>query len=68
MNLSLKKHLDRRTLLRGMGTAIALPVLDAMVPAFAAPAQTKSPTRAAFLYFPNGVQVASARIDRGARR
>ena len=31
-----KKHLDRRTFLRGaLGTAIALPLLDAMVPAFA---------------------------------
>ena len=28
-----RKHLDRRTFLRGMGTAIALPYLDAMVPA-----------------------------------
>ena len=27
------KHLDRRTFLRGMGAAIALPQLDAMVPA-----------------------------------
>ena len=59
MNLSLKKHLDRRTFLRGIGTAIALPALDAMVPAFAAPVQAKSPTRVAFLYFPNGVQVES---------
>ncbi len=59
MNLSVKKHLDRRTLLRGMGAAIALPVLDAMRPAFAAPAGAKSPSRVAFLYFPNGVQVES---------
>ena len=28
-----KKHLSRRTILRGMGTAIALPLLDSMVPA-----------------------------------
>ena len=36
-----KKHLDRRTFLRGaMGTAIALPFLDAMVPA--ATAQTRT--------------------------
>jgi hypothetical protein len=59
VNLSLKKHVERRTFLRGLGAAIALPVLDAMVPALAAPAQTKSPTRVAFLYFPNGVQVES---------
>ena len=31
------KHLSRRTALRGMGAAIALPLLDGMVPAFAAP-------------------------------
>jgi hypothetical protein len=30
-----KKHLSRRTVLRGLGVTIALPVLDAMTPAFA---------------------------------
>ena len=35
-----KKALPRRTLLRAMGTAVALPVLDAMVPAFTAQART----------------------------
>lgn len=59
MNVAWKKQLARRKFLRGIGTAIALPMLDAMVPAFAAPAQTKSPTRLALLYFPNGVQVES---------
>jgi len=33
-----RKYLPRRTFLRGLGTAVALPWLDAMVPAFAAPA------------------------------
>ena len=47
-----RKHLSRRTLLRGMGAAIALPWLDAMRPAFAAPA--KPPPRLAFVYVPNG--------------
>ena len=32
-----KKHMSRRTMLRGLGTAVALPLLDGMVPAFAAP-------------------------------
>ncbi len=59
MNINLNKHLPRRMFLRGAGTAIGLPLLDAMMPAFAAPAQLKSPTRVAFLYFPNGVQVES---------
>ncbi len=50
-----RKHLSRRTLLRGIGAAFALPALDAMVPAFAATAQATSPTRMAFLYAPNGI-------------
>jgi hypothetical protein len=40
-------------MLQGMGTAIALPFLDAMSPAFAAPAA--APTRMAILYVPNGI-------------
>jgi hypothetical protein len=28
-----KRHLSRRTVLKGMGTVVALPLLDAMVPA-----------------------------------
>ena len=50
-------RLSRRSLLRGAGTALALPFLDAMVPAFASAAATTSasPTRMAFLYVPNGI-------------
>jgi hypothetical protein len=50
-----KKHLPRRTFLRGaLGTAVALPFLNAMVPAFA---QSQSATRFRFgaIYMPNGV-------------
>src|SRR5262245_58237018 len=50
-----RKHLARRTLLRGLGTAIALPWLDAMSPAFAGPAAAKAPVRLAFVYVPNGI-------------
>jgi len=50
----LSKSLERRTFLRGLGTAVALPFLDAMVPAFAR-AATKSPCRMAFVYVPNGI-------------
>src|SRR5881296_821426 len=57
MNLVLKKRLARRTLLKGLGTAIALPMLDAMAPALATAATPKAPSRMAILYFPNGVQV-----------
>ncbi len=53
MNIVTGKHIDRRTLLRGVGAAIALPVLDAMFPALAIPAQT--PRRLAVVYVPNGV-------------
>lgn len=52
-----QKAIPRRTFLRGVGAALALPWLDAMVPAFAGtlnPA-TKSPKRLAFLYTPNGI-------------
>ena len=50
------KHLPRRTFLKGMGTVIALPVLDAMTPALAATARSgKAPLRLAFTYVPNGI-------------
>ena len=51
-----RKHLSRRALLRGAGTAIALPWLDAMRPAFAKAADP--PRRLAFIYIPNGVTMA----------
>ena len=52
-----RKHLNRRLFLRGAGAAIALPYLDAMVPAFAAARRLESdtPRRLAFVYIPNGV-------------
>ncbi|MEY3660979.1 MAG: hypothetical protein RLZZ169_1805 [Pseudomonadota bacterium] len=51
-----KKHLDRRSLLRGVGTALALPFLDAMVPAGVALAQTAAMPRPRFgaIYIPHG--------------
>ena len=51
-----RKSLSRRTLLRGAGAAVALPFLDAMVPAFAS-APKKPPVRMAFLYVPNGIMM-----------
>jgi hypothetical protein len=59
MNLILKKHLPRRSFLRGMGGVVALPFLDAMIPALGRGAATKAPARMAVVYFPNGVQVDS---------
>ena len=52
-----RKHLQRRTFLRGLGTAISLPFLDSMVPAFAAPGSGKAPVRMAFVYVPNGIDM-----------
>jgi len=49
-----KKALPRRTFLRGMGGVLALPLLDAMIPAFAAGAG-KSPVRLGTVYVPNGM-------------
>jgi len=52
-----RKSLSRRTFLRGAGTAVALPFLDAMVPAFAAGALANKPVRMAFVYVPNGIMM-----------
>ncbi len=51
------KALPRRTFLRGVGAVLALPVLDAMVPALSAASKVavSSPTRLSFVYVPNGV-------------
>jgi len=49
-----KKALPRRTFLRAMGSTIALPFLDAMVPALSARALTPTP-RFGFVYVANGV-------------
>jgi hypothetical protein len=66
-----RRHLPRRTFLRGMGAVIALPALDAMTPAFAARGlhlraarfggqvgAAGRPVRLAFTYVPNGVTMA----------
>jgi hypothetical protein len=55
--ICVKKALSRRTVLRGMGATVALPLLDAMVPALTA--QVKTPAqgvrRLGVVYHPNGV-------------
>lgn len=52
-----KISLPRRTFLRGMGATLALPLLDAMVPALSALAATaaKPARRLGFIYIPNGI-------------
>src|SRR5260221_617864 len=50
------KHVDRRTLLKGVGAALALPALDAMRPALAAASKgAKQALRVAVVYVPNGI-------------
>src|ERR1044071_8058602 len=51
-----KKHLPRRTFLKGVGVTMALPLLDAMIPARTLWAQTaaKSVPRLGFVYVPHG--------------
>jgi hypothetical protein len=51
-----QKHLSRRTLLRGAGSVLALPLLDAMTPALA---QTiAAPPRLSCIYIPHGATMA----------
>jgi len=51
-----RKHLSRRTVLRGAGVSLALPLLDAMIPAATALAQTAAAPKlkVGFFYFPHG--------------
>ncbi len=51
-------RVSRRTMLRGVGTVVALPFLDAMMPgALTAPAASRPPRRMAVLYVPNGAHM-----------
>ncbi len=51
-----KKHLSRRTFLRGAGATLALPLLDSMIPAIMAQSRTaaKIKPRLGFVYLPHG--------------
>src|ERR1700760_4972580 len=51
-----KKHLPRRTFLRGMGVTLALPLLDSMLPAQTALSKTAAAPspRLGFVYVPHG--------------
>src|SRR5258708_36262946 len=56
-----KMALPRRTFLRGAGVALALPLLDAMVPAFsvAAKSAARPVKRLGFVYTPNGATMSA---------
>ena len=51
-----KKHISRRTILRGAGATLALPLLDAMIPAATLLAQTSAAPKPRFvgLFVPHG--------------
>jgi hypothetical protein len=56
-----KAALSRRTVLRGLGTALALPFLDAMTPAFARGQQrVGAPLRFGAVYVPNGAPIGNS--------
>ena len=71
-----KTALSRRTVLKGFGTALALPFLDAMTPAFArGQERAAAPLRFGGVYVPNGAPIGnsptttrSAIILRSSRR
>jgi hypothetical protein len=50
-----RKAISRRTVLQGLGATVALPLLDAMIPAFATAASSKPVRRLGVIYHPNGV-------------
>jgi hypothetical protein len=50
-------NISRRTALRGFGAAVVLPLLEAMTPSTTQAAEAAAPTRAAFVYVPNGVHM-----------
>ena len=51
------KAIPRRTVLRGLGATLALPLLDAMVPAFAAQTAAPPAPRLGVVYVPNGMMM-----------
>jgi hypothetical protein len=57
MNIISKRSIDRRTVLRGIGTALSLPLLDSMFPALSAydKAAAKPVNRFGAVYVPNGI-------------
>jgi hypothetical protein len=52
------KHLSRRTVLKGAGAALSLPLLESMIPAGRAWAKSGPTIRAGFFYIPHGATMA----------
>ena len=64
------RSLSRRTLLRGLGTAVALPLLETMSPTrllAATASKSKPPLRMAFFYVPNGAHMPDWTPDQDGR-
>lgn len=59
--------LDRRHMLRGMGAALALPMLNCMRPLHGATAEVEKPKRSVFVYIPNGVNTLTWQIQKAGR-
>ncbi len=65
--LSQRWLLSRRHFLRGVGAAMALPMLDAMTPLRASAATAARPRRSVFVYIPNGVNGMTWQVTRPGR-
>ncbi len=59
--------LNRRHVLRGIGSAMALPLLNAMVPLRAQGTQPSQPRRSVFVYVPNGVNGMAWQVTQSGR-
>lgn len=59
--------LSRRHFLRGCGTVMALPLLDAMTPMFAGASAAAKPRRSVFVYIPNGVNGMAWQVTKPGR-
>src|SRR5262245_51678571 len=62
-----KMAIPRRTFLRGAGVSLALPLLDAMMPAFSARAAATAPRRLGYVYIPMGMNRAAWIPEDGER-
>src|ERR1051325_3384480 len=63
-----KRHLPRRTFLKGVGATLALPLLEAMIPASTALAQTAAQPFPRFtgIFFPHGMAPGHWEMPEGA--
>jgi hypothetical protein len=63
----MRKPIDRRTVLRGLGTALALPLMEAMLPNARAAALAARPKRLQIFYTPNGMIMRSFTPEKAGR-